>query len=121
VVSLGGRARGLIIDNPQRERTSFPIQVQGRPGDDVYLFISDRTTFRYVAGYRGVQFTQQPAPPIHLGIIGPGGTLIRPFSFPDLGPGVESKPYFLQAALRNPSGVWTLTGPVSLVVLDQAF
>ena len=94
---------------------------RGEPGDDVYLFLSRGTSFRYVSGFRGVQLTKQPGPPVHLGVVPQNGVLNPHYDMPDLGGSVQSRTYYFQAALRDPQGVWTFTSPVSLVVLDQAF
>jgi len=119
---LPGPARSLSISNPQRENSSALIRVQGRPRDAVYLYVSDRTRFRRTVGYRGIQLTQQPPPPMFLGYIpDSGGTLTAHLTIPELGPGTESAHYFFQAAHRTPHGEWTFGSPVSLVVLDQSF
>ena len=118
---LPGLSRSLSMANPQREQAAFDIRIRGAPRDDVYLFSSAETDFRVVPGYRGVQLTQQPGPATFLGVIPESGVLSTTLSIPDLGPGVQSRIDYFQAAHHDTQGVWTFGSPVSLVVLDQAF
>src|SRR5678810_417015 len=104
--------------NPVREVASFPVTVQGRPGDRVYLYLSSDTSFRYLPSARGVFLTQPSTPSVFLGTIGASGILSTTMSFPDLGPGVDSQNDYLQAAVQDATGSWTLTDLSSLVVLD---
>jgi hypothetical protein len=113
--------RSLAVPNPVREVATFPIVVQGSPGDRVFLYIGDATSFRPLPGYQGVFLVRNSLPAIPLGTIGVGGTLSTTYSFPDLGPGVDSRNAFLQAAVQDVNGAWILTGVSSLVVLDRAF
>jgi hypothetical protein len=119
VITQPGRM--LQVPNPVREVASFPVTVAGRSGDQVYLFVSRETAFRYSPGYQGVSFTQQPLPRIFLGTIGASGTLSTTLSFPDLGPGIDSRNNYLQAAVLDATGSWILSDLSSLVVLDRAF
>ena len=116
-----GRARQLVVGNPQREGSTILVEARGLPGDQVYLFLSQETGYRYLPGLRGVQVTGRSGPSTFLGRIPRSGILVKPFPIPDLGPGVESTTIHLQAVHRAISGAWTLGSPVSLVVLDRAF
>jgi hypothetical protein len=120
VVYYPGVSRRLGVENPQREHSTIPVRVEGSEGDQAYLFMSSRTTLRFVSGYRGVQLTQQPGPPIFLGTLDWRGKLDSLIRFPELGVGAEAGTFFLQAATRDQQGQWTFSSPVSLVVLDQA-
>lgn len=116
-----GFSHRLGVENPQREHSTVPVRVYGATGDQAYLFISSRTNFRFVEGYRGVQLTQQPAPPIFLGTLDWEGVLNGQLRLPELGVGEQARTFFLQTATRDSLGQWTFGSPVSLVVLDQAF
>jgi len=116
-----GGSRHLGIASPQRENSTVPLRLDGAAGDMAYLFLSSRTSFRFVAGYRGVQLTQQPGPPMFLGTLDSAGVLNGQLHLPELGIGEPSATLFLQAAVRDLQGRWTFSSPVSLVVLDQAF
>ncbi len=111
----------LEVPNPIRELAVFPVTVEGRPGDRVYLYMSQGTAFRYLPNGQGVLLTQQPQPKIFLGTIGASGILSKTFSFPDLGPGIDAQNEFLQAAVKSSTGSWILSDLSSLVLLDRSF
>jgi hypothetical protein len=89
----------------------------------VFLSISRQTSFEFVLNQSGVRFTPQSPPPVvlNLGTIPAGGTLNAAIPSFDLGAGVESRSYFLQALHRLPNGERVLGSPASVVVLDSSF
>jgi hypothetical protein len=116
-----GNSPTMHIDNPVRELSNVMVRVAGQNGDDVYLFMSRRTSFRFIPGYTGVLIPDQPGPPTFLGTVGPSQVFVTSITIPALGPGVDALNYYLQSAHHDTSGGWTLGTPVSLVVLSSAF
>src|SRR5262249_37010052 len=103
----------LTLTTPSvvRELQTVPLTVRGRPGDDIYLYMSQETHFRGLPSWHGVQLATYPpdsssAPPGTkpfltryrwiLGTIPASGVLNAGFSFPDLGPNVSAQNCFLQ-------------------------
>lgn len=119
--TLGGSPRTLTAENPVRELASFTLTATGDLGDDVYVWVTPETKFRWVPTYRGVQLDRVTGPPRYLGQIGASGSVSRTFAWDDLGAGVECDNVFLQAAMRDSSGSYTFSSSVSMVVLDRAF
>ena len=120
---IGGQSRSLLVpDRVPRENASVSLWFLGQPGDEVYLYVSRRTSRRFIPAYHGVLLPQLPQAPVLLGTIPTNQvSLIVPYSFPDLGPGVESRVYYLQAIHRDTHGQWFLGTPISFVVVDQGF
>jgi hypothetical protein len=121
---IPGSKRVLSAPNVARELASYTLNFQGQPGDQVGVFFAPQTSFDYVPALRGVKMVATDHPPMlaaWLGIADATGSVSARYSFPDLGPGVQSKEYFLQAIVQTASGTTVLGSPASLAVLDSSF
>jgi hypothetical protein len=121
---ISGSKRVLSAPNVVRELASYTLTFQGQPGDQVGVFFAPRTSFDYISALRGVKMVATDHPPMlaaWLGIADATGSLSVQYSFPDLGPGVQSTEYYLQAIVQTASGTKLLGSPASLTVLDSSF
>ncbi len=121
--TLTGNARRMVARRVVREQQPARIDFFGQPGDEVRLVIGEAPRFLYSSAWSGVSLVRHPHPtPVQIvGTIGPSGTLNESWLVPDLGPGVQSRRFFLQAQFIDPSGRATLGTPATLVLLDSAF
>jgi hypothetical protein len=125
----------LTTPSVVRELQTVPLTVHGRPGDDIYLYMSQETPFRGLPSWHGVQLATYPPPsstappgtkPLTryrwiLGTIPASGVLDTSFSFPDLGANVSAQTWFLQAWRHSPVDGYTLGSFRALTVLDSAY
>jgi hypothetical protein len=123
IATLPGSKRVLDAASVVRELAPLSITFQGQPGDVVGLLMSTSTSFRFSSAEEGVQLVDvhPPALAAWLGVADASGSLSTQYTFNDLGAGVQSKQYFLQAIVLSASGARLLGSPVSLTVLDSAF
>ncbi len=123
VTQLPGAARRLQATRVAREGQTLTLTFTGVPGDRVELALSDRTTRRFQAGWRGVWTIPRrvPQPFLQAGTIGPSGALTLTWPIGELGLGVQSKTFFAQALLIDAAGQTTFSSPATFVLLDAAF
>jgi len=113
-----------VLDAPAvaRELTSLPLAIYGRAGEHAYLLISTETERVYVPAWKGVRMVAAPLlRRIDLGLIPQGAVLQTQIPLPDLGPGVQSRTWFLQPLLLSPIDGLHIGSLRTLVILDQAF
>ena len=66
------------------DQSTVTLNIQGKPGDTVYLLVTQRPTFLYKPALSGVLAIPAPLAPLPVGVIGPSGTLSVPYALPDL-------------------------------------
>lgn len=113
--------RMTVGPDPIREGTSLTISVNGQPGDAVGLVLTPFTSSTFNAAWNGQQLFPAGTPFLRFGTIPAGGTLVQHLPIADLGPGVASRTYQMQALFAGTDGHRVLGTPVSLVVLDSAY
>ncbi len=106
-----------------RENTSLPLTIGGAPGGLAVLRIARMPGFQPVPSLRGVLLVQQPLPArmLILGTIPAGGTLLANLAVQDLGAGVASATYYLQALVMDAATGTTLGTGAALTVLDSLY
>ena len=122
--TFSGMRRKLTAPAVVREApATVPITALGAAGDTVFLIISRQASFEFAPGQLGVRLSPQSPPPVvlNLGVVPAGGVLGVSVPSFDLGPGVQSRTYFLQSLHRLPNGRRVLGSPESLVILDSSF
>ena len=119
---LDGARRRMFSPVVARELASVPLTFRGEPGDQVTLLVGTTPLWRYRANARGVALVGVPLlQSIVAGTIPGSGLLQTQLALPDLGAGVESRTWFLQALMRDAGGQLFLGSAGSLVILDQQF
>lgn len=120
---LAGAGRTLTTNRVVREGNDLRLELTGQLGDVVEVTIAERARFQSSAAWRGVNLvrTPRPAPILLAGTIDSTGQIHFNWPITDLGPGVASRRFFLQAAFRDTTGVTTLSTPATVVLLDSAY
>jgi hypothetical protein len=121
---IPGSKRVLSSPSVVRELAPFTLAFHGQPGDEVGVYFATSTAFHYLPALKGVKLVAANPPPLHalwLGAADASGNLSTGFAFPDLGPGVEAKQYYLQAIVYTAQETRVLGSPVCVTVLDAAF
>jgi hypothetical protein len=111
----------MISPDPIRESTTLTITVSGQPGDKVGLALTPFTSSMFNAAWNGQQLFPAGTPFLRFGTIPTSGTLVQHMPIADLGPGVASRTYQMQALFSGTDGHRVLGTPVSLLVLDSAY
>jgi hypothetical protein len=123
---LSGPQLSMTAASVVRELAPLALTFHGQPGDLVGVYVGTSTAFHYSPAQEGVKLVSgggghTPVYAALLGFADAGGNLSTSISFPDLGPGVQSKEFYLQAIVISPQGARILGSPISLTVLDSAF
>jgi hypothetical protein len=120
---FGGSARRINGSRVTREGHVARIEVTGVPGDRVELTFAERGRFAPTDAQRGVHLVARrtPHPVLLAGTIPASGTLTVGWPVGELGGGVAARRLFVQASCVDAAGVTTLTGVVTLVLLDAAY
>jgi hypothetical protein len=122
LTSLSGQPRGLVTERVVRAGQTFDLSVFGRVGDEVRLFWTADTGFRFNPFLRGAWLldgaastTFEPA-----GTIGASGSLVVPRAQGALPAGLLGVRMYVQPVLLDVTGRRTLGNPVALLALDGA-
>ncbi len=120
---VAGTARRRVAPTLAREQNLARLNLEGQPGDRVEVWISERPRFAFSPSWSGVLHVDAhpPASVLQAGIVGANGVLVYAWPVSELGPVVESRRVFLQAAFIDASGQATLGTPHTLVLLDSSF
>ena len=133
---LPGRSGSTIVDLPTpwrellqpptmpvRESTSAYLTYRGQLGDRVSLYMSTSTQSRFLSAWDGYLLVQPQRPHLMMivGTIPASGQLTEPLWIRELPPLVKSSRLYLQAVFTDAQGGKHLSGPSSLVILDQQF
>lgn len=121
--TLPGFGRTLTTNRVLREGSQMRLEFTGQPGDVVELTFAESGRFLSSPALRGVSLlrTSKPAPVLQAGVVDATGSLHVTWPIDDLGPGVQARRLFLQAAFRDANGVTTLSTPATVVLLDSAY
>ncbi len=120
---LAGRARTLTTNRIVREGGQLRMELRGSAGSIVETVFAERARYLTSSAWRGVSLVRadRPAPVLHAGVVGASGVLELTWPIADLGPGVQARRIFVQAAFRDTGGVTTLSTPATVVLLDSAY
>ena len=121
IVDFAGTAKHFISPTPVRENTIATLTFRGVPGETVRLLIARTPGFAFDALESGVLLLGDPIRTVHVGMIPPSGALNVHFPIPSIGPALESSLLQLQARFTDPQGNAVLSGPSTMVILNQAF
>jgi len=120
VIEFDGSAHALLSSKVAvREGETFTLSVSGAPGDLASLVASLAPGKVPLKSLGGVLTLELPLllAPLPIGAIPASGTLEIPVTLPELGPGAEAVPLFLQGVVAE--AVETrLASPLTLVLLD---
>jgi len=118
--TLTGTAHEFEITSPVRESENVTITYTGAPGDLAFLAVSDslRPGF-YLPARQSVLHMGPFLQILSLGPLPASGTRQLNILVPDLGTGVEALTFVCQMALLDSGGALSLTGPSSVIYLDQ--
>ncbi len=120
---LPGSGRTLQASAVLRENNALALTLSGQPGDSAGVLVSMTPRYSLDLAANGVRLTAAPSNGrfIPLGTVPGGGTLSASLPIGDLGPGVQSRRFFVQSIHQDASGAFVLGTPQSVVVLDSAF
>jgi len=122
--ALSGPQRSMTAASVVRELTPLALTFQGQPGDLVGVYIGTSTAFHYLPAQEGVKLASGDHTLVYATLLGSAdasGNLSASISFPDLGPGVQSKELYLQAIVITAQGARILGSAISVTVLDSIF
>jgi hypothetical protein len=123
-IDVAGDARVMIVPTPVRELTSPELRFSGQPGDQVSLIVARHAqTAQYLPTWHGALVVEvtHPLLVINMGTIPASGSLHANLNLSDLGPGVQSRVYYLQSLFVDMHNHRHLGSPSCMVVLDSAF
>ena len=122
--TLSGAQRSMTAASVVRELAPLALTFHGQPGDIVGVYMGASTAFHYSPAQEGVKLVSGDHTPVYAALLGSAdasGNLSTSFSFPDLGPGVQAKEFYLQTIVITAQGTRILGSPISLSVLDSSF
>ncbi len=117
---LPGPSRHLSSPTPVRELTTTTIDFTGTPGEQVILILARTTAHLYADAESGVELVGLPMRLIPMGTVPASGVLTKSLSIFGVG-SVPAVRIYLQAFFTDPQFNSVLSGPSTLVVLNQTF
>lgn len=119
--SLAGTHRLLSSSSPARELTNVVLSLSGQPGDRVLLIFAAMPRHELYLAFNGVLLYGEGARRALIGTLPGSGTMSFTLPIADLGPGVQTATRYLQCAFIDTASQVTLSDPLTLVLLDQAY
>ncbi len=115
------KARALVTPPTVREGEIASLRFQG-PATDVAILMIGPPSRAIVDPlfFLGPLFTDSIDYVEIIGITGLGGQIVRSFLVPDLGPGVEAVPAFMQGAFFSSAGELVMGDPTLTLLLDSS-
>ena len=118
---LAGPSASLGCAFVVREQNTLNMTVDGSAGDEVFLLMALQSQWSLQLPFQGVQLVGPAVRRKFLGTIGASGSLQHAEFYGELGVGLESRTWHVQALLRDTSGNVRLGSAAVYVVLDSAF
>lgn len=119
--ALSGARRVMTCVTHMRESNTLVLSLQGEPGDAVILNLGTNGRWLLDAPLGGVRLVSLTSRRVNLGTIPGSGLLDVALPIGDLGLGVQSATYQLQAYFVDFAGGVHAGSAATLVVLDSAF
>jgi hypothetical protein len=119
--ALSGTRRVMTCVTHVRESSTLLLSLQGEPGDAVILNLGTNGRWMLDVPLGGVRLVSLTSRRVNLGVIPGSGLLDVTLPIGDLGAGVQSATYQLQAYFRDLAGGTHAGSAATLVVLDSAF
>ena len=91
------------------------------PGEQVRLLIARTADYQLDLAHEGVNLLGSPTRIVNMGIVPPSGVLTAQVPAPAIGPNTPAINLQLQARFTDPQGNTVLSGPSSMVILNQAY
>jgi hypothetical protein len=112
----------MLAPTVAREGQSVTLEFHGQPGDRVEMIVAERTGFQFTLAGRGVNLVRRSRAQLvqQTGTIGPSGVLTQTWTIGELGPGVQSRTLYMQAAMIDGANVGTFSSPAVITLLDSA-
>jgi hypothetical protein len=121
IVDLSGTAKHFISPTPVRENTIATLTFRGVSGETVKLLIARTPGFVFDALENGVLLLGAPIRTVNMGVIPASGVLNVQLPIPSIGPVLDASLLQLQARFTDSQGNVVLSGPSTMVILNQAF
>jgi hypothetical protein len=113
-----GTRRRLAGPARASDNSNIPLQLEGQPGDKVWILVARAPAFKFLPFYTAVTavpwpFVMSVAP---MGVTNSGGTLSFSLPVGDFTETAPFRPYYLQAVVRATTGQPLLSSPLLIVV-----